>query len=504
MSKYHDIKKKYTISVEEEKEYRKSSITRMIEESYNKKENLPDIVLKNINFLEGFYLDYYVDYYVKSNKQDSQFYKQHIHIVEKCTIAENIIENLPLKAYQEYMDITWLKILDNSKNLISKLLHREQNDVVLHFLELVSKENKKDDFNQEVFNPIFNINENIFNLFSLFKNNSTLTIKNYFEVFKKALEVYEPFYLEECKNFKIKPEDIKKWHKNFDKIYILNQGSKKNIHRINSFLLKSDEFIDLIKEVFNQYENPKDNTLLTKQYFTEAIKNGNEKIVTYYISELLKNKILTQEEIETQIVESLNEKLKEISNEISNSFKENYKYNFDYSYTYNIEKVYNIAIKYGNYKPNYKNLSILLLIDNKEFQENFVSKILNKENIVIYDLNVNQWKYLEQIIEQIKEISGKGFEKSVRQKEERYPKEMKDFIDNNPYEFLYIINIINKNFVEQSDVLNEKELDKVYDFFKKEVSNKMLDKTIDIDKLRLNNKLKENLEPKGKVKALKI
>lgn len=488
MSKYHDIKNKYTLSIEEEKEYKKSSIAKMIEESHKKGEKLPDIVIKNTNFIEGFYLDYFL--------QTPEYTS---HMIEKMTIAQNIIESLPFEFYKEYMDITWLKTFDEDSNrLINSLVYKEKNDVILHFLELISQENKKDDFKREVFEPIFNLNHHLYNLVQ--KDSSFKAVKNYFHLFKKALEVYEPFYLETCKSYKVKPKEIKKWHKDYEYLTMLHKDTK--LHEINLYLLKHDETLEILKDVFNQYDNPKDNLMLSKEYFNDAVKNGSEKIVTYYIAELLKHNVMTQEQIENEIVKAFHEKITYIRSEISESFKNDYKN--DYSNTYNIESVYNIAIKYGNYQPDYKKLSELLLIDNEEFQNNFLLKILNEDNIVLSGLNIDQWKILSQIVEQVKEITGKGLQQSAKQREGRYPKEAKDFVNEHPYEIIYKINRINKLFIGKGNPISEKELDKIYTVFKSEVSNKMLDPTFDMDKFRLNNRLQERFEQKGKAKAAKI
>lgn len=488
MSKYHEIKNRHTMSIEEAREHRKSSISKMIEKAHENGEKLPDVILNSINFIEGFYLDYYV-------KTTELTYR----VVEKITIAQNIMESLPFEYYKDYMDITWLKTFeDDSSRLINTLIYREQNDVVSHFLDLISQENKQDDFRQEIFEPLFNMTHHLFNLSE--RDKSYKAIKNYLNLFKKSLDVYEPFYLQMCDNYKIKPKELKKWHKNYEHLHILYKDNK--LHEINLFLLKNDECLDMLKEIFNQYDSPKQNTLLTKEYFSEAIKFGSEKIVTYYISELLKHNIMTQEEIEFEIVKSFNEKITEITHNISDSFKESYKN--DYSSTYNVENIYNIAIKYGNYKNDYKKLSELLLIDNKDFQNNFLSKILNEKNVILSGLSVNQWKHLGDMVDQIKELTGKGFTQSTKQRENRFPKEYNNFVNENPYEIVYKINRIKKLFKTKMSPLSEKELDKVYAVFKEEVNNKLLDPTFDIDKYRLNNKLQSKFEPKGKSKSSKI
>lgn len=491
MSKLHDLKNKYYISKKEEEEYKKCAVTKIIENYYKNGEELPQLVLESIDFTSGIQLDYYI-----------QHENNNFHMKTTETIAQNLMDNLPLKMYGQYMDTAWLKTINSEENpIISSLIYREKFDVINKILDLVEKEDKNDDFNREVFYPIFNLENNLMNLLNKDKTKLKKSIKEYFKTYEKALEVCEPFYKQTAQNFKIKPTDIKKWHKEIKSIHLLS--SNNDIDKINLYLLKSDEFLDIIKSVFNQYDNAKENKLLKIEYLEEAVKNGQEKIVTYYISEFLKNNLLTQEEIEKTICNAFHKKIKEMTDYITKSFIEEY-YN-DYKSTYNLKEVYEISSKYGNYKSNYKNLSNLILIDNKEFQENFVSEVLNEKNIILKGLNINQWKHLGIIIGQIKELNGKGFQQSFKQRSNaRFNPKEKEFIANNPYEVVYIINQINKLYTGKPESLSEKELDNVYEFFKKEVNNKMINPNFDIEKFKLNNKLNEKFEEKGKSKQLKI
>lgn len=489
MSKYQDIKMKPTLSSEEEKEYKKSSITKMIEKSYLKGESIPESILSSINFNEGFFIEYY-----KIGFDNHQF-----NMKENETIAQNIMSNLPLSMYEQYMDITWLKTFnDDSSKLMTSLIYRGSYDVIEKFLDLVSKEDKKVDFRREVFEPIFHLSHNLMNLYT--EDKDTDKVKNYLKIFNKAIKVWEPFYKQTCKSYKVNPKNVNHWHRNFEYLSIFNDKNK--LHDINLALLKNDEFLDFIKDIFNQYTNSKENTYLSKEHFEEAVKNSQEKIVTYYIAELLKNNEMTQEEIEKSIVKAFNEKILEMNSYISSSFRESY--NNNYKNTYKIEEIYNLAVKYGNYQPDYSQLSTLLLIDNKEFQEKFFSKIVPEEKITIKNLNINQWKHVGHIVEQIKELTKKEFQPSYKQKENRYPKEHENFVKENPYEDIYIINQINKKYPGKANVISEKELDEVYAFMKENILNKIEDKNFDLDKYRLNNKLSLNLTEKGKVKAKKI
>ena len=159
--------------------------------------------------------------------------------------------------------------------------------MINHFLDLISKENVKEDFNREVFEPIFHLEHHMHNLMNNnFKNrdNPAESVKNYFKTFYKGLEVFEPFYKEICKTYKTKAKDVKKWHKNFEYLYVLNRENK--LHNINLHLIKNDEFLEIVKEIFSQYDNYKENLILSKEHFNEVIKSGSEKMVTFYISKL--------------------------------------------------------------------------------------------------------------------------------------------------------------------------------------------------------------------------
>lgn len=489
MSKYHDLKNKLTISIKEEKDYKKSSVTKMIEDYYNKGEEIPEMVLKNINFNNGVFSEYYL-----IGEGSHQ-----LNIKNKETLAQNVMNNLPLKMYEKYMDTSWLKTYEaESDQLMSSLIYSEKFDIVNKFLELISKEKNTENFNREVFSPIFKLEHNIQNLLS--KDNSVNAVNNYFKNFQKGLKVWKPFYEESCKNYNVTPKDIEKWHKEYIDIHFIKD--KKELHKVNLYLLENDEFLHIIKSIFNQYENQGENIYLSKEYMEEAVKNGQEKIVTYYISELLKSNEINQEEIEKSIIKGFHEKIQDLRTYISSSFQEDYKN--DYKKTYKLKEIYEIVIKYCNYKPNYKILSQMLLVDNKEFQESFVQTILPKNKISINNLNINQWKHIGLIIDQIKEITGTSYQESMKQRKNNIQKECLEFVNNNPFEFVYIINQLNKLYVGKPNHLSEKELDEVYAFMKTEINNKMINPNFDLDKFRLNNKLNAKLGEKSKVKQYKI
>lgn len=488
MNKYKDIKKNYVVTPQQEKELKKCSMTKVIEQYHDMGEDLPEVIQNNINFLDGVFNDYYL-----------QLEGRHTHIVEKQTIAQNIMDNLNLEQYKKYVTLDWLKTYENEDNkVIFSLICAENYEVIYHFLSLIEKEDKNKKFNKEVFECIFNMNQHLEVMFA--KENYVPSVSNYLQLFKKTLEVFEPFYLESCKKQNIKPRDVKKWHKEQEHLYIFHQGIK--LHKVNMWLLKHDEFLNTIKDIFEQYDNPQDNLLLSKEYFDEAVKNGSEKIVAFYISQLLKYNMMTKEEIQEQIAKSLHYKISEMYSEISGSFRDEHKN--DYSQTYNIDKIYEIAVKYGNYKPDYEKLSELLLIDNNDFQENFVSKIVKPEKFVMNNLGVNQWKVLLNMVEQAILVTGKGFQASFKQKQNRYPKQYENFIKENPYEVVYKMNRINQLFSDPVKPLNEEDMQQVYDFFKKEVAWKLDDSNFNADNFILNNKLQNKFVPKAKLKSRKI
>lgn len=499
MSKYHEVKQKLRISPVEEKEHNKCAITKMIESYYEKGEKLPKIVLDSIDFTNGVFSEYYM---VSDNNQ--------MNIKNKETIAQNIMRSLPLEMYEDYMDTSWLKTYeDETSKLMYSLIYSEKFDVINKFLELISQEKATDNFNNEIFEPIFHLDHNMFNLFNKnnyhneSENNDTAnnkSIVNYLNIFYKALETWKPFYKQACQAYKSEIKDVKKWHKEYEYLYVLNGKSK--LHSINIYLLKNDSFLEVIKDIFNQYDKPQENLYLSKDYLEEAVKNGQEKIVTYYIAELLKNNEMTQEGIEKSIVKAFNEKISEMTSYINGSFGSEYKNN--YENTYQLKEIYDIVIKYGNYKPNYKMLSNMLLIDNKEFQKSFVQKIIPPEKVCLNNMNIKQWKQVGTIIEQIKEINGTGFKESFKQNKGSLKEKQKEFVARNPYECVYSVNQINTLYSGKEEPLSEKELDEVYKYMKNEINDKMINPMIDLDKLRLNNKLNKNLEEKGKTKTLKI
>lgn len=487
MSKYHDLKNKITIDIKDENEYKKSSITKLIEAYYKKGEKIPDIVLENINFTNGVFCEYAL-----------MLNNNYINIKKQETIAQNMIDTLPIEMYEKYIDITWLKTYEQEDNqFMYSLIYHKKFDVINKFLDLISKESHKDNFTREVFEPIFHLEHNIRNFLD---NNNINAIKEYYNTFQKALKTYQPFYDQKCANYKSETKELEKWHKEYEYIYEVNNKNK--LHNVQLYLLKNDEFLDILKSIFNQYDNAHKNTYLSKEYMEEAVKNGQEKIVTYYISELLKHNEATPEQIEESIVKGLNEKIFTMYAYINSSFNDESRN--DYKNTYQLKEIYEITEKYGSYKPNYNILSKMVLIDDNDFQQNFVKKIIPEEKLLLHKLNINQWKHIGIIIEQIKQLTGKGFKQSRKQIKGNIKKENQEFVDNNAFEFIYIINQINKLYPGKPEPISEKKLDQVYEYMKSVVNEKMIDSTFDLDKFRLNNKLNAKLEEKVKVKQPKI
>lgn len=495
------------ISIEEAEVYHQSPVTQMIKAYHNKGEKLPELIYESINFTSGFFLESIV-----------QIGKDSHEINTRETIAQNIINFLPFEMYEQYISLEWLNTYDNSQDLMYSLIKRGKNNVIEKILDLIAaeeKEKNKEDKNfyeEVVFEPLFNLMKNINNISD--KEDKNSKIKNYISLFNKGLKVFEPFYKQSCNVLNIKPGNLKKWHKEYYQNFLVAKNTK--LDEFNLYLIKNDELLDTIKEIFNQYKNSKGNKLLSKEYLKEAVKNGSEKIVTYYIAELLKSSKMTQEEIEKSIVESLNEKIMEMKTYISNSF--NGDYTNDYSNTFKIQEIYEIVNKYGNYVPDYEKLSNLILIDNNDFQVNFVQKILPKEKITMNGLNVNQLNQVGVIVKQIKELTGKGFQKSAKQRRNNYLKQHEVFVEENPYESIYIINQINKLYfpsvTSNETVISDekfivevkgKELDEVYEYVRNEIMVKMLEPDFNIImNIRLNDKLNNVLIEKGKVKQPKI
>lgn len=491
-SRYHQISEHKTYSYEETLELRKSPITKMIEDCHKQGIKLPQIVLNKLDFTTGFYTEFYVQF------KDMGISKEKI----EETYAENLINNLPLEYYEKYMEITWLKTYKEERSFISSLLYREKFDVVNKFLDFVKNENKEDDFTKEIYEPIFNLNSNLMNLSSKWIKNSEQAIKNYLKIFTKALEVYEPYYLHTSKIYGLKASKIvdpKKWHKNFDRIYLLNSNNK--LHDINLELLKYDANIDFVKDIFSQYDNIKENLLLQEGYFCDAIKNGSEKIVTLFISEFLKHNLLTQERIEELIIKSFHEKVNEMESHVKDFFKDDYIN--DISLDFKLDKVYDIAVKYANYKVDNEILSKLLLSGNKQ-NKNLFNKTI-KENEFIYEkLNVKQWQAIGEIVEQMMNYNENGFQKSVKQRSKRHEKEVEKFLNENAYIELYVINQINKTFGKRKESISDKELEDIYKYVKKSIAIKLENRNFDFEKFTLNNKLLRNLDEKLPGKKPKI
>lgn len=478
------MNEKPVLSLEEENEYQKSSITKIIEKYHNKGEDLPSIVRESIDFTQGVYNEYYLTI-------DNQIYNRKI----KETIAENLVKCLDFKIYEKYIDCKWLQTFnDDNHQFMSSLIYVKKFNVVNKFLDLAEKEDKKNNYDNEIFKPIFNLGHILFN----FRNReiSKTEIENFFIIFHKAIKVYISYYEHKCNIYKSKATDITKWHRNFN---ILNSNK---IGDVNNELLKSDIYIDVIKDIFKQYDNQKENSLFTRENFQLAVSNGNEKIVVFYISEMLKSKLMNQKEIELLFEKSLHFKIDEMKEKIAAMFNQtNYS---DYSKTYELKKIYEISCKYGNYQPKYNKLSEFILVDNNDFQNFFTSDLLTKEKILLRGLDVNQWKHMGILVEKFKEIHPNAIPESNKQKENLKSKIEDKFISENQYEVIYIINQINKLYSGKPEILSENKMNQVIKSFKEQIKSiSLLDDKL-VENFILNNKLKTTLISKKISSKMKI
>ena len=491
MRKYHDLKNKHVLNLEDTILEEKSSITRLIEIYNESGTPLDEKIFKNINYQEIFKFDYHVNSSNGSNW----------HMVEEQTIAENIMYKLPLDMYKDLMDITWLKTRKEERQLISNLIYKNKYDVIYNFLDLIKREDKKYDFEREIFEPIFSLEHHLRNKIDL-NLSSSVNISKYLKLVEDTLVVYEDFYKEKYKQYGYtskKIKDVKKWHKNFSDIYSLNKDSK--IENINSLLLKSKESYLFIKNIIEQYDKLEDNKLLNTNYFIEAIKNANEKVIDLYLAKYTKNKY-SSEKIESLFYEALKQSIDEFKKEINESFRSDYKNN--YSDTYNIDKIYWFCKKYTNKEINPKIFTECILINDDNFQNNFLKKILPTSKVEIENLNINQWKHIGVILEELMSIHDSSYEQSIKQRENRFPRECKDFVNENPYKFNYIINRVNKLYPGIPESITEKELNEVFNYIKNNIEKHFSNKNIDVNKYRLNNKLQSYLTEKPKLKKSKI
>ena len=101
-------------------------------------------------------------------------------------------------------------------------------------------------------------------------------------------------------------------------------------------------------------------------------------------------------------------------------------------------------------------------------------------------------------------INDSSYEQSIKQRENRFPRECKDFVNENPYKFNYIINRVNKLYPGIPESITEKELNEVFNYIKNNIEKHFSNKNIDVNKYRLNHKLQSYLTEKPKLKKSKI
>jgi hypothetical protein len=498
-SKYHQVKNKLYLKNEEEKEYRKSSIAKMIENFYINQEELPKEVLKSINFLEVFTLDYYM--YIEK-------YQHNIHINESQTIAENLINTLPLKMYEKYMDTSWLwnHKASTDNRLIANLIFREKWDILEKFLSIIEQETKENDFNQSFFEPIFAINDNLRDYYDSSEKENINKVKNYFDIFQKTLFVFKDFYKYKCEEYKANYRDVTKWHRNFEYIYEINKNQ--TIEDINEILLKNDEFLYIIKDICSQYENPKKNSLLTKENFKKVIENGCENIFMFYKDEFIKHNILTQDELEKLLIDTFHEtliKAKKVNDEYFDK-RENAKLIHE---TLAIDKIYNLVIKNTQYEPKYEYLSYLIFINNPKIDK--IIKTLPQNKIKIFGLNIEEIINIKTVFEDFLKYTGKydsfykDYENSI--KKSKLSKEIQKELLKHPQQLIYLSERAAKLFSENKTILKDKSMDKILNIIGEKLLYNLpivLFSEGDYEKIKIQYKLDKSLEEKTNKTKMKI
>ena len=382
--KNSDLLKNKIFSVEEGKDLEKSPIAKIIEYYFHRNEKVPVHVLNAIDFTSGYFNMYSVKY-------DTGVFS--IKIEE--TYAENLFRTLPFEAYKDYMDLTWLKTFKDDYNLVYSLIYNERYDVVLKFLDLIDQSDLSYDFSRDVFKNIFNIERVVKSLDS----KKSKTIDLYFNVFNRALVVYNKFLEKQCDEYKISRIDIKNWHKNYEKFYLLKEESG-GFNNLNLFLCTNKNTVSLVKEVFSQYKDQKNNPLLSGYYFKNIIKSGNSDLVQLYIENYLENNfnLFFKNDIKDFFIEVFEECI----DDVLKKRKDSIKYDGGSGFESNIKEVYNIIKKFSDYEIDSSGLSKFVLVNDPELFD-LVKESVAKKDFYFDGMNYNQWVIFKNVFDKIKE-----------------------------------------------------------------------------------------------------
>lgn len=380
-------------------EHAQFNLTKLIRRNYEAGTPLPKEYFDGLNFLE------------ESTKVlmlpiNASYGKQHRYDV-KGTVAENMVELLPLEYYKQYIHPTWI-ISSNSSNYgtVRKALDEQKYDFLYEvlsqckeYLKEHSDLNKREDnkfigaYENSLLSQILDLDSNLNQLKNLKLNQEAYD--NYFKLFKTAISDFKEYYnnkhemLFNSKITKALEFNEKLWFHDYKKMRgIFRQYP--NEKTVLETLAKDPKAFDFFKDIFNQYGKSENNPF-DKDIFEKAFYYDNKKVIAY----IVKNKPLNSKEVN----ETFETVLEYWVDDQEGKVNDRYNNQFGDCSTYLKSLLDRVQKNAPEHKvENYELFSNILTSINKTLFDDVMEKYPElKEEKLKDGLTLNQWHYAKEL-----------------------------------------------------------------------------------------------------------
>lgn len=386
----------------------KFNITRLIESAYNNGTTLPSEILENIDFNETSKKHFSI------SRTGTTYGNSRYNVDE--TLAVNVLSHLPLEAYKNYIDISWLNSDSMSDyGIASSALNDGKYDFLHYMLDyshnyFMAHTKDKSEETRNLFNAyqrtflknIFNISNNVYNINSV--NGSANDIAQYFDLFKSALPKFNHFYHMLYNRQFTNEQPFKEmvnetnWFKNYHTIRTVFSFSYNEGEFFAETIQNSKAFV-IFESIFKQF-NSYDELPLPKQNILQiAFDYGNKKLLKHMCA----YSDITESDLNTAFQKSINKWQDEQSSKFNNS-RDSYKTLGQYSeYLKNIFDM--MHAYYPDYQPHeYSALSSVLCVNNDKFVQKIIERFPALKTERLYGLTVDQSHYAKKILEEFLQL----------------------------------------------------------------------------------------------------
>lgn len=408
------------------------NITKIIKHYYSLNQEVPEEIINNVNFLQKTNIEF-----MMSSNESIGNYSYNTNE----TLALNIIKNLPLDAYKQYVTLDWMLDYNNDDKMIYGLMSSGKFDVIKHFITLAKNENIQDVY-QDLFEQIYkNSSSLIYN--SRYKANQVKYIENLIDFYKEVMPEVINAKNELFRSYGNKNKKLLYKYKNFyQALKVLGFDTYNN--KESEFLLElitKEDFFSILEDIIKNNKEIK-GILLEDNYINQMLKYGNRKLIDLCKKEMINDNIKNEEEINEIIILHFENKLNYLNSSLYEMFKAGRyeKEIFNIDATINLHEYIKETIPKYNINQHYYNTKLLFINNKESILE------LDYKKIKIDNLTANEWMVLDYYLGKIEEYY-----------QITYKNKMSELKENNTYP-KYIISKIKENYPEDSKKVNFKKV----------------------------------------------